>query len=284
MPRSSSSGSDDAATTGAPINKLSGVTLHYPMLTKMNYAVWAIKIRVYLQAQGVWDAIEPGTDVETRKDKMALAAIYEAIPEKSLLLIAEKETAEKAWQTLKTMYEGADHVKAAKLQTLRSEFEILRMNEMEAVDDFAEKLTAIVSKIASLGDKLDESTVVKKLLRVVPNKFLTTVTSIEQFVDLTTMTVEEAIGRLKTFEERVRASDGDDNEHVLLTWKEWNIKEKESSEGSNSGTSKGRGKGNWHDRGCGRGQGHDNGRTEEGHDDDQDYKKKIKCYNCNYMG
>ena len=53
----------------------SSVTLHYPLLTKTNYAVWAIKMRVNLQAQGVWDAIQ-NARVDERTDRMALAAIY----------------------------------------------------------------------------------------------------------------------------------------------------------------------------------------------------------------
>lgn len=56
----------------------------------------------------------------------------------------------------------------------------------------------------------------KKVLCADPNKFLPIVTSIEQFSNLMIMTVDEAISRLKTFEERVRISRGDDNEHVLL--------------------------------------------------------------------
>ena len=71
--------------------KESSVSLHYPMLTKMNYSVWAIKMRVNLQAQGVWDAVQ-NEDVDERKDRMALAAIYQAIPEDVLLLLAEKDT------------------------------------------------------------------------------------------------------------------------------------------------------------------------------------------------
>lgn len=81
---------------------------------------------------------------------MALAPIYEVIPEESLLLIAEKETTMKAWQTLETTYVGTNRVKAAKLQTLRIEFEILCMKETETIDDFAAKLIAIVSKIIEI--------------------------------------------------------------------------------------------------------------------------------------
>ena len=50
--------------------------LQYLLLTKNNYTAWSIRMRVNLQAQGVWDAIEHGDEVEERKDKMDLAAIY----------------------------------------------------------------------------------------------------------------------------------------------------------------------------------------------------------------
>ncbi|KAF0899659.1 hypothetical protein E2562_021358 [Oryza meyeriana var. granulata] len=73
-------------------------------------------MKVFMQAQDVWDAVEPVDDVavDPRMDKMALAAIYQGIPEETLLMIAEKETAEEAWTTLKTMHLGDDQVKNAK--------------------------------------------------------------------------------------------------------------------------------------------------------------------------
>ena len=48
-----------------------GAPILYPMLTPHNYTVWAIKTEAILDAQGVWEAIEPaeGTEVEAKKDK-----------------------------------------------------------------------------------------------------------------------------------------------------------------------------------------------------------------------
>lgn len=74
---------------------------------------------------------------------------------------------------------GANQVKQVKLQTFKSGFEILYMKEAETIDDFAARLTTIISKPAGLGGKIKESTVVKKFLVTVPNKFLPIVTSIE---------------------------------------------------------------------------------------------------------
>lgn len=52
------------------------------MLLRNNYVAWAIKMKVFMKAQGVWDAVEPKTSntiVKVKKDKMALAAIYQGI-------------------------------------------------------------------------------------------------------------------------------------------------------------------------------------------------------------
>ena len=55
------------------------------MLTKCNYAAWAIKMEVFMMAQGVWESIESPKTVDNRKDKMALATIYQSIGEDTLL-------------------------------------------------------------------------------------------------------------------------------------------------------------------------------------------------------
>ena len=92
------------------------MTLHYPMLSRDNYAACAIKMRVFMLAQGVWDAVEPRTSntvVDPKRDMMALAAIYQGIPEDLLLSLLEKKSEKEAWDALKRMFLGADRVKTA---------------------------------------------------------------------------------------------------------------------------------------------------------------------------
>ncbi|XP_039129027.1 uncharacterized protein LOC120265208 [Dioscorea cayenensis subsp. rotundata] len=260
------------------------VTLQYPLLPKSNYSAWALKMKVYMRAQGVWDAIEPidsNEEIEMRKDQMALAAIYQGISEETLLVLAEKETAKEAWEMLKTMHMGTERIKEAKIQTLRSEFEGLRIREAETVDDFATKLTTIVNKIRALGDKMEEAYVVKKLLRAVPSKFIHIASTIKQFSNLQTMTVEEVIGSLKAHEERLLGYEDEKEEHILLTKAEW--KAREESEGM-SNSLRGRGGNNWRGRGGGRGRSDDRSGNEGTHQEKKFNKTKVKCYNCHYFG
>ncbi|KAL8107456.1 hypothetical protein AgCh_024022 [Apium graveolens] len=210
-------------------SKDGSVGLTYPMLTKSNYTAWALKMKVYMQTHGIWVAVEPINTkelIEVKTDKMALAAIYQGIPEDVLLSLADKETAKEAWDAVKMMCLGADRVKKARIQTLKAEFEFLNMKDSELIDDFCMKLNGLVTNIRALGETIDETYVVKKLLRSVPSRFLHITATIEQFGDLEKMTIEEAVGSLKAYEERLRGKTEVCGEQLLLTEEEWRKRQK----------------------------------------------------------
>ena len=99
---------------------------------------------------------------------------------------------------------GADRVRAGWLASLRGEFDRLRMADDEDLDSFAGKLGAMTARYAGLGEVLDDAALVKKLLDSVPDRSYPAVAGIEQFCDVDDMAFEEALGRLKTFDERTR--------------------------------------------------------------------------------
>nr|GEZ53129.1 zinc finger, CCHC-type [Tanacetum cinerariifolium] len=78
------------------------------------------------------------------------------------------------------------------------------IKEDETIDTFTIKLTTLVNKAASLGHTMKDEELIRKLLNAVPDRYLQIVASIEQYSDLDEMTPEEAIGRLKTYEERIK--------------------------------------------------------------------------------
>nr|GEW19566.1 zinc finger, CCHC-type [Tanacetum cinerariifolium] len=99
---------------------------------------------------------------------------------------------------------GEERVQQARSQTLKSDFEMLHMKEDETIDTFTTKLTTLVNKATSLGPTVKDEELVRKLLNTVPDRYLQIVAPIEQYSDLDEMTLEEAIGRLKTYEERIK--------------------------------------------------------------------------------
>ncbi|GJU53663.1 ribonuclease H-like domain, reverse transcriptase, RNA-dependent DNA polymerase [Tanacetum coccineum] len=177
-----------------------------PILKPSNYSLWAIRMQIILEANGLWEMIEPNekTQADNKKDKTAIAFLYQALPEEQLLQITKHKTAKTIWDALKTRHIGEERVQQARLQTLKSEFEMLHMKEDETIDTFTAKLTTILNKAASLGHTMEDETLVRKLLNDVPDRYLQIVASIEKYSDLDEMTLEEAIGRLKTYEERIK--------------------------------------------------------------------------------
>nr|GFC18900.1 zinc finger, CCHC-type [Tanacetum cinerariifolium] len=80
--------------------------------------------------------------------------------------------------------------------------------------------TTLTNKAANLGHTMEDETLVRKLLNGVPHRYLQIVASIEKYSDLSEMTLEEAIGRLKTYEERIKYKKGkqvDRQERLMFT-------------------------------------------------------------------
>nr|GEX35202.1 zinc finger, CCHC-type [Tanacetum cinerariifolium] len=121
---------------------------------------------------------------------------------------------------LKTRHIGEERVQQARLQTLKFDFKMLHIKEDETINTFTEKLTTLVNKAASLWHTIEDQTLVRKLLNALPDRYLQIVTSIEQYSYLSEMTLEEAIGRLKTYEERIKYKRGkqvDNQEKLMFT-------------------------------------------------------------------
>ena len=78
------------------------------------------------------------------------------------------------------------------------------MKENDPLDQVVGKLTSLSVRCSSLGGSIGDADLVKKLFDIVPERYLTVVAGIEQFYDLKTIAFDEAVGRLKAFEERTR--------------------------------------------------------------------------------
>ena len=101
---------------------------------------------------------------------------------------------------METTYEGTKKVNDIKLQMLTTRFEELKMSEDESFDLFYSKLNEVVIGKFNLGEKTEDSKIVRKILRSLPESFRVKVTSIEESKDLDDIKVQELIGSLQTDE------------------------------------------------------------------------------------
>jgi hypothetical protein len=169
----------------------------WPTLTKTNYVEWAAVMEVKLQVRHMWEAVRYG-DVDYDADRRALDALITAAPPEMQFTLSKKRTAKEAWDSIAAARIGSDRARKTTLQALRKEWENLAFKPGEDVDDFALRLNTLLQKVVQFGDDTyDEERAVEKLFRCVPERYRQTARSIESLLDLSTMTIEEAIGRLK---------------------------------------------------------------------------------------
>ncbi|KAJ0911609.1 putative RNA-directed DNA polymerase [Helianthus annuus] len=190
----------------------------------------------------------------------------QAIPEEMVLHMSSYTDPKKVWDGLKVRYLGVDRVRMARIAMLRRELERVKMKEGELVDDCATKISGLVSKLRSLGHEVEEEETVRRILDAMPQPFFQIVASIEQCFDLTMMLFDEAVGRLKAYEERLKSHGEKEGEQGQLLM----VNEQKHGETS----VRGRGRGMNYERG-GRGRGRGSGRGD---------KSGIQCYDCGNFG
>ena len=148
----------------------------------------------------------PANDVAVnrKKCKTARAMILAGLPEDVLLQVAAKLTAKEVWDSLKLRFIGAERVRAARRATLHGELDRLKMEDGESLDVYAGRLAGMTARLASLGETLSDTELVKKLMETVPGLLFPVVAGIEQFCMLEELTYDKVLGRLRAFDERVR--------------------------------------------------------------------------------
>lgn len=223
-------------------------SVKFPMLTTSNYTVWSMRMKIALKVCEVWESIEPG-DKDEKKNNRAIAYLFQSIPEALILQVGNLDTAKGVWDAVKARHLGAERVKEARLQTLMTEFDRLKMKEGDTIDTFVGKISEISSKATALGEIMEEPKIVKKFLKSLPRKkYIQIVASIEQMLDLNTVTFEDIVGRLKAYEERIAEDEEDthdDQTKLMYT--------DSSQENYNGGRGRGRNsRGAWRGRGRGR--------------------------------
>ena len=85
---------------------------------------------------------------------------------------------------METTYEGTKKVKDTKLQILTTQFEELKMSEDESSDSLYSKLNEVVIGKFNMGEKTEDSKIVRKILRSLSESFRAKVTAIKESKDL----------------------------------------------------------------------------------------------------
>ena len=244
-----------------------------PKLTKDNYDLWSIQMRALLGTQDVMEIVEDGYNepeskeaetalkedqktilyTERKKDCKARSIIYQGLDEATFAIIFSATTSKEIWETLQKTYRGADKVKRIRLQTLRCEFESLRMKPSESISDYYARIISISNQMRRNGEFLTDLRIIEKILRSLDCRFNFIVVTWEELKEVRTMSLEELVGSLQAHEQKLYRDDDKTPEHALQT--KLSLNDKRHEQGGTFQRGRGRDSRNSNSRGrSGRGQ------------------------------
>jgi hypothetical protein len=157
-------------------------------------------MRVRLQVRHLWEAVRYG-DVDYYEDRRALDALIAAVLPEMQFSLYKKQATKEAWDAIAAACIGSDCACKTMPQALRKEWENLAFKPGEDVDDFAFRLNTLEQKMVQFGDDTyGEERAVEKLFRCIPERYKQIARSIKSLLDLSTMSIVEAIGHLKVID------------------------------------------------------------------------------------
>eukprot|EP00253_Pinus_taeda_P031821 PITA_31821 len=187
-----------------------------PLFDGTNFGFWKKRMTYYLMSLGpeVWHFVQneykTTTTLPTDQDKRkayianakAMNSVTSGIIDSEFTKIMHCTSAKEMWEKLVSLYDGDSKVKKAKLQTHRRQFESLRMEDEENIAAYLLRVAEVVNSLKGLDKKVEESTIVQKVLRSLPDRFDSKISTIEEAKDLDTLKMDELHGILTTYEMR----------------------------------------------------------------------------------
>ncbi|KAK2990949.1 hypothetical protein RJ640_013976 [Escallonia rubra] len=185
-----------------------------------NYDFWFVKMKTIFKSLGLWESVvegftEPNTtegmtenqkkklDEKRQKDASALSLIQKNVTDPIFPRIMRVESAKEAWETLRNEFQSDDKVRAIKLQSLRKDLENMKMKEDETLKDYSSRFLELINQMKTHGEDISNQRIVEKILISLPEKFDPIVAVIEETKDLSTLSVQEVMASLKSYEQRM---------------------------------------------------------------------------------
>ena len=168
------------------------------------------------------DEEEP-TDLAERRafvcNSKAMCAILGGLTGENFVKEMHYTTAKAMWDKLKNIYECDVKVRKDKLQTHRSKFEQLKMKDDEDIAWYLLRVNDAVNTMIGLGEEIKESNVVEKILRSLPSRFDSKVSTIEEMKDLDKLSKDMLHGILTAYEMRIDQGNPSKGEAAFKTTK-----------------------------------------------------------------
>ena len=110
------------------------------------------------------------------------------------------------------------------------DYELFKMKSEETIFEMFVRLTEITNGLKGLGREYSNAELVRKVLRSLPSSWHTKATVIEESKNLATLSLEELIGSLMTYEINVKTNEDDSRKKKTIALKAMKVAKSSSEE------------------------------------------------------
>ncbi|XP_044481985.1 uncharacterized protein LOC123208516 [Mangifera indica] len=164
-----------------------------------NYHIWVVKMKAFLRGVRLWQYVDEEKtppllgpnptlnqirmhEEEATKGPRALSIIHQAMHE------IDSQGNERSRQMLAL--------------NLRREFEVLKMKEVEMIQEYTNRTMKVVNQIRLIGEKLSDQRIVEKILVSIPERYEAKISSLEDSKNFSDLTLSEVVNALKAQDQR----------------------------------------------------------------------------------
>ncbi|KAK9740495.1 hypothetical protein RND81_03G039800 [Saponaria officinalis] len=183
------------------------LSLPTPIFGGENYDYWCIKIKLFLRANALWKTVENGSQQQTEGAQTTEASLKKISEDelkdaKALSFILNADIF-RIFSVLGRQVRD-ERIRAIRLNTLRKDFENLKMGENKDIETYTLRVMEIVNQMKIYGEDITETRIVQKILVTLTKRFDMIVIVIEESRDLSKRTMTELVGSLLAHDQKFK--------------------------------------------------------------------------------
>ena len=188
-------------------------------ITSQGYDIWLKVSSVYVIPDRI-ETIAQKTDFEN--NCKARNIILNAISRSDFDRVSHLATAYEIWRALNDFHTGSSNIKELRKDVFKKEYIKFEMNSGESLDDYLGRFNKILSNLRSVDDSYSanysQSKVARHFMNGLDMKIWDVkVTSIQESVDMNTLTLDILYTKLKTYEMNILSKRTDSKSTALVS-------------------------------------------------------------------
>ncbi|XP_016743097.1 uncharacterized protein [Gossypium hirsutum] len=133
----------------------------------------------------------------------AMHTLFCALGRNEYNIVSLCDNEKEIWEKFEVTHEGRSRVKKSKISLLTLDYELFKAKLEEGINEMSDRFTHIINGLKALGKTYPNKEMVKKMLNSLPTSWEPKVMAIEESKDLNSLSLDELIGSLLTYEMKI---------------------------------------------------------------------------------